>query len=92
MGSEQAPFQEHTDFEKRPNKNMAVANEFDVYGDEESADSTYHRPFHSLIAHHPSSCSQIPHNGVVESRRAHACGDGLPRSARSLYYAPASRI
>ena len=39
MSSKEQNIQDHTDFEKRPNKGMVVANEFDVYGDEEEASS-----------------------------------------------------
>ena len=72
MSSKEQNIQDHTDFEKRPNKGMVVANEFDVYGDEESADSAYCDPHHPPITHCRSSCSQVPHHGVVESRGSYA--------------------
>lgn len=82
MGTDEGSFRDPTDFEKRANKDMAVTNEFDVYGEDGSGGSAYHDLCRSLAAHRPAPCSQVPHHGVVESRRPHACGDGLARSAR----------
>ncbi len=57
-------------------------NSFDVYGNEEAAESEHTYLHHRRQSYLPVF-SKVPHHGVVESRRTHACGDGITRCTRS---------
>lgn len=62
-------------------------NSFDVYGNEEKADSESDRQVRAaLLLTFIWYRSQIPHYGVVEGGSAYACRDSLSRGA--YFYVP----